>query len=35
MRSMKIIAVVEIVDTTSGKDTSSTSRPPQGRVHQS
>jgi hypothetical protein len=35
MRSMKIITVVEMVDTTSGKDTLSTSRPPQGRAHQS
>ena len=35
IRSMKIITVVEIVETTNGSDTCSTSRPPQGRVHQS
>jgi hypothetical protein len=35
IRSMKIITVVEIVETTNGNDTRSTSRPPQGRVHQS
>ncbi len=35
IRSMKIITVVEIVETTNGSDTCRTSRPPQGRVHQS
>ena len=34
VRSMKIITVVEMVETTKGSDTCSTSCPPQGRVHQ-
>jgi hypothetical protein len=32
---MKIITVVEIVETTSGSDIRRTSRPPQERTHQS